>query len=66
MVSAGVDKVYRDTILGRSLKGMDANFIVPTDNALTKAIAPYTKWLDGQLEKQNVDQRVDQKVSKRA
>jgi hypothetical protein len=55
MVRAGIDKVYRDTILGYSLKEMDVNYIVPTDIALTNAMDQYTKWLDGQLEKQNVD-----------
>jgi len=64
MVLAGIDKVYRDTILGHSLRGMDVNYIAPTDNALTKAMQRYTNWLDGQLKKQNVDQRVDQKHKK--
>jgi len=66
MVRAGIDKVYRDTILGHSLKGMDINYIVPTDNVLTKAMERYTSWLDGQLEKLNVDQSVDQETSKSA
>jgi len=66
MVRAGIDKVYRDTILGHSLKGMDLNYIVPTDNVLTKAMQRYTNWLNGQLENQNVDQSVEQKTIKSA
>ena len=66
MAQAGIDKVYRDIILGHSLKGMDVNYSMPTDIALTKAMDQYTEWLDGQLEKQNVDQSVDQKRCKSA
>ena len=28
MLKAGIDKVYRDTILGHSLGGMDINYMV--------------------------------------
>jgi len=61
MVEAGVDKVYRDTILGHSLKGMDANYIVPSDEALRGAMDRYTAFLDARTEalkaekKANVD-----------
>jgi hypothetical protein len=41
MVSAGVDKVYRDTILGQSLKGMDIHCIAPTEDDLAGAIDKY-------------------------
>jgi len=50
MAAAGVDKVYRDSILGHSLKGMDVHYIVPTDETLTKAMNQYTNWLDSQIE----------------
>lgn len=50
MVEAGVDKVYRDSILGHSLKGMDVHYIVPTDAALTAAMEKYTAWLNAQAE----------------
>ncbi|MFV9691248.1 MAG: tyrosine-type recombinase/integrase, partial [Desulfobacteria bacterium] len=62
MVAAGVDKVYRDTILGHSLKGMDVYYIVPKDDALTNAMTKYTEWFDHQVKvvSANVDQSVDQ------
>lgn len=58
MANAGIDKVYRDTILGHSLKGMDAHYIVLTDESLTKAMDSYTEWFDMKLE--NVNQNVNQ------
>lgn len=61
MVAAGVSKVYRDAILGHSLKGMDVHYIKPPEDALTQAMEKYTQWLDGQLESASVDQNVDQK-----
>jgi integrase len=48
MLEAGVDKVHRDTILGHALVGMDAYYLIPTDESLTKAMGKYTSWLDGQ------------------
>ena len=60
MLLAGVDKPHRDTILGHSLKGMDANYIVTNDESLTKAMGKYTSWLDRKLKLQSVDQNVDQ------
>jgi hypothetical protein len=35
-------------ILGHSLKEMDAYYLKPTDEDLTKAIKRYTLWLDRQ------------------
>ena len=49
MLSAGVDKVYRDTILGHSLQGMDIHYMAPSEDDLHRAMAKYTEWLDGQL-----------------
>lgn len=49
MLSAGVDKVYRDTILGHSLQGMDVHYLVPSEDDLHRAMAKYTEWLDGQI-----------------
>jgi len=62
MVDAGVDKAYRDTILGHSLKGMDTHYIKPPEASLTAAMEKYTTWLDAQIEAkiQNVDHSVDQ------
>lgn len=64
MLLAGVDRPHRDSILGRSLKGMDRHYIVPTDESLTKAMQRYTDWLDGELKLESVDQNVDQSLSK--
>jgi integrase len=62
MVSAGVDKVYRDTILGHSLTGMDVHYISPSEEDLHRAIAIYTAWFDAQV--QSVAQNVAQKAKK--
>jgi len=50
MAQAGIDKVYRDTIMGHSLKGMDVHYIIPTDETLTSAMDKYTTWFDSQIE----------------
>ena len=60
MLEAGVDGVYRDTILGHTLKGMDTYYMQPSEQNLKDAMRKYTDWLDGQLENRNVDQTVDQ------
>jgi integrase len=57
MLSAGVDKVYRDLILGHSLKGMDIHYLVPSEDSLKQAIGKYTWWIDNQIA--NVDLSVD-------
>lgn len=49
MLSAGVDKVYRDTILGHSLTGMDVHYISPSEEDLHRAMGLYTACLDGQI-----------------
>jgi integrase len=54
MLAAGVDKTYRDLILGHALQGMDRHYIKPSEDALTQAMAVYTAWLGGQLA--NVEQ----------
>ena len=46
------------------LEGMDINYIVQSDNALTNVMQGYTNWLDDQFKKQIVDQSVDQKATK--
>jgi len=58
MLEAGIDKVYRDTILGHSYEGMDVHYLVPSEEALKEAMDKYTRWLDDQI--LNVDQTVDQ------
>lgn len=42
MLKAGIDKVYRDMILGHSLTGMDVHYLSPTDEDLRKSIEKYT------------------------
>ena len=49
MLRAGVDKVFRDVILGHSLQGMDARYLKPTDADLLRAIEQYTEWFDSQV-----------------
>lgn len=64
MLRAGVDKVFRDIILGHSLKDMDAYYLKPSEDDLRKAMEKYTVWLDGQLDSAIVDQNVDQGTKK--
>ena len=58
MLEAGMDKTYRDLILGHSLEGMDRHYIKPSEETLRQAMAKYTAWLDEKLE--TVDHTVDQ------
>ena len=58
MLRAGVNKIYRDLILGHSLKGMDAYYIKPDDDDLKQAMEVYTAWFDEQLE---AAERVEEK-----
>jgi integrase len=51
MARAGVDKVFRDTILGHSLKGMDTYYIKPSEEDLLGAIGQYEAWVNEQLKK---------------
>ena len=53
--------IHRDLILGHSLQGMDAHYIVPDDDALRKAMDKYSQWLDEKIAQAlaNVDQSVD-------
>ncbi len=51
MAAAELSKVYRDTILGHTLQGMDVHYIKPSDADLTKAMEKYTRWLDGEMKK---------------
>lgn len=62
MLTAGINKEYRDTILGHSLKGMDRHYIVPDSDELAQAMNTYTDWLDEQVAGvlKSVDQIVDQ------
>lgn len=64
MAAAGIDGVYRDSILGHSLKGMDIHYFVPTDETLTNAMDQYTKWLDSKKFDANVTQSVTQTAPK--
>lgn len=59
MLSAGIDAVYRNKILGHSIKGIDVHYLVVSDGALKQAMDTYTDWLDNQI--LNLDQTLDQK-----
>ena len=63
MLAAGVQKEYRDIILGHSLQGMDTHYIVPDENVLSQAMEQYTRWIDDQIWAifENVDHFGDQK-----
>ena len=41
--------MHRDAILGYSLKEMDAQYMVVSDDSLTSAMDQYTKWLDQEV-----------------
>ena len=43
MASAGVDPVHQDTIIGHSVQGMGAHYIVPDDETLKNAMGKFTK-----------------------
>lgn len=62
LVQAGVIDVYRNAILGHTLKGMDVHYVVPVDEALTAAMEKYTKWFDDRFA--NVTQNVTQRGAK--
>jgi integrase len=50
MLSAGIDKIYRDSILGHSITGMDVHYLAPTEDTLRKEMQRFTQWLDERLE----------------
>ena len=58
MLNSGVDKIYRDIILGHSLDGMDAFYMAPSEDDLKRAMGRYTAWIDAQIDLawRNVDQ----------
>jgi integrase len=58
MDAAGVRESCRKTIVGHSLKGMDAHYIRTKDGDLRQAMDEFTLWFENQLE--NIDQTVDQ------
>ena len=62
MTRAGVEKPFRDVILGHSLDGMDRHYIKPTEEMLSGAMDKYTRWLDSQIDayRKNVAQSVAQ------
>ena len=62
MLAFGVDQVYRDTILGHSLHGMDVHYMSPSEDDLHRAMALYTEWLEGQFA--NVSENVSNGAKK--
>ena len=65
MVRAGVNKIYRDLILGHSLQGVDVNYIVESglEDELRQAMEQYSEWLLGQVQA-NIAQNVAQAKTK--
>jgi integrase len=49
MLNAGVNRVHRDLILGHSLQGMDAHYLVPSEEDLHAAMDLYKTWLDKEI-----------------
>ena len=43
MLNAGVDRVFRDVILGRSLQGMDVHYLVPSEDDLKAAMEDFSR-----------------------
>ena len=41
------------------LKGMDVQYLAPSENDLKREMKRFTNWVDRQFEKINVDQSVD-------
>jgi integrase len=50
MLSAGVDPVYRDLIVGHKLQGMDVHYMAPSEDDLHRAMDIFTAWLDAQIQ----------------
>jgi integrase len=50
MLEAGVEKAYRDAILGHASTDMDRYYLRISDERLTESMAKYTLWLDGKIE----------------
>ncbi len=59
MLNAGLDKVFRDTILGHTLTGMDLHYMSPSDEDLTKAMNLYTAFLTQLTTVEYLDQCLD-------
>ena len=58
MARSGVDKVYRDALLGHVPQDMDAIYIVPDLDDLRREMAKYADWLRSEFA--FVDQSLDQ------
>jgi integrase len=57
MVRAGIPDVYRRTLLGHTLKGMDRHYVHPDlETDLRPAMATYTRWLKVEIETQRKGQ----------
>ena len=50
MARAGVDKAYRDAILGHEPQDMDSHYMRPSAEDLRGAMAQYGTWLQEQIE----------------
>jgi hypothetical protein len=48
-VAAGVDRVYRDKIVGHSMPGMDLHYMAPSEDDLHRAMDKFTAWLDDKM-----------------
>ncbi len=60
MAAAGVDKVYRNAILGHSQEGMDAHYMAPSEDDLHQAMDKFTALLDREIANVNKSVNNDQ------
>jgi integrase len=58
MLKAGIDKAYRDLILGHRSGDMDTHYLAPTDETLVEVMDRFTKWLDREMEKEVMGQHL--------
>ena len=50
MVQAGIQKEYRNAIVGHSAEGMDRYYLRIKEEDIKKAMVDYTDWLDAKLD----------------
>ncbi len=51
MLKAGINKAYRDKILGHTSRDMDVYYLHVDDSQLTEAMEKFTTWIDGEMKK---------------
>lgn len=49
-LNAGVDKAYRDIILGHAPQGKGVHYLSPSEDDLHRAMSKFTAWLAAQVQ----------------